>query len=68
MKFYKMDHRGGLDQALLTRVQICEDQFKWYTSYFEYEYYCFDERINCFRFIKKDMPKGDHPDWLLIEV
>ena len=68
-KFYTMEHRGGLDASLITRKQIDGDKFKWYTNNYDYEFYCYDERINSFRFIKRKINDGcDNPTWLLIEV
>lgn len=68
-KFYSMDHRGGLNESLATRKEITEEKFKWFTNYNDYEYYCYDDRINCFRFIKRKIDDGcDNPVWLLIEV
>ena len=69
IKFYCMCHRGSLDEALKTKIQIFEDEFKSIFKKYNFEYYCFDERINCIRFIKGDLEKNlNVPEWLLIEL
>lgn len=67
--YYSMEHRGGLKESLETRKEITEEKFKWWTQYNHYEFYCYDNRINCLRFIKNKIDDGcDNPTWLLIEV
>lgn len=69
MKFYSMFHRGGLDESLKTKELISESEFKKLFKLFKYEYYCFDERINCIRFIIGDITKHYiYPTWLLISL
>lgn len=68
-RFYTMLHRGGLDEALKTRKKI--DISRFFEMYYShnYEFYCFDNRINCYRYILKDFVNHlDLPTWLLIEI
>lgn len=66
MKFYFMKHCGGLDEALKTRKVISKDTFNKYLKF--YDFYSFDNRINCIRFMHHDFPNnGDFSDWLLLE-
>ena len=68
-KFYRMQHRGSLDEALKTREQISFDKFEFYLQAYDYRVYCYDERISCVRFILNDHHlKPNLPCWILIEV
>ena len=63
--FYLMDHRGGLKEAVDTIQEITELQYK--ETYRDYEYYAYDERIECLRYIIKDLEHNyKYPAWLLI--
>lgn len=64
MRFYTMDHRGGLNEALETRKLISKDSFNKLLKF--YEFYCFDDRINSIRFIHRDI-ESEYPTWLLLE-
>lgn len=68
MTFYKMDHRGGLKESLETRKEISQEEFNYFLP--NYEFYCYDARLNCFRFILRDMEKNfnDFTTWLLLGV
>lgn len=68
MKYYIMEHRGGLDESLKTRKEISEDKF--YELLPLYEFYCYDDRINCNRYILKDMEYkyNNYTIWLLKEI
>ena len=68
MKYYKMDHRGGLKEAIETRKEITEEEFNKLLPL--YEFYAYDKRINCNRYILKDMEHNfkDYTIWLLKEV
>lgn len=57
IKYYTMEHRGGLNEALATKKPITEEQFYELARKFHYEPYCYDERINCIRLIISDIPK-----------
>lgn len=66
--YYSMCHRGGLDEALKTKVRIFENEFIELFKKYNFHYYCFDERINCIRFIKGNIQENlNVPEWLLIE-
>ena len=67
MKYYTMEHRGGLNEALETRKEITEEEFKRLLPM--YEKYAFDKRINCQRYILKNMEKNfkKYTIWLLEE-
>lgn len=75
MKFYKMQHRETLQEALKTKIEIDEGQFTSYLSMKDkrnnvpiFQYYCYDERIKCYRFINYDMCYFNNlPTWLLWE-
>ena len=67
VKFFTMEHRGGLDEALETKKIISKDHFNNIVRFYEF-YHC-DNRINCIRFMHKDFPNnGDYPTWLCIEL
>ena len=69
IKYYTMEHRGGLNEALETKKPITENKFYELARKFHYEPYCYDKRINCIRFIITNMEKNyDKPTWLLIEI
>lgn len=67
MKYYKMEHRGGLKEALETRKEITKEEFEELLPM--YEPYAFDKRINCQRYILKDMENNfkKYAIWLLKE-
>lgn len=65
---YLMCHRGGLKDALESKMLIYNWSFKpTFLNRIKdlYEYYGYDDRINCYRFITKDM-KLINPTWLLL--
>lgn len=65
---YIMCHRGCIDDALETKILIYDFAFspKFLNKIKNlYEYYGYDERINCHRFITKEM-KVINPTWLLL--
>lgn len=69
IRYYSMCHRGSLEDALKTKILIFENEFKNIFIKYNFEYYCYDDRINCIRFIKGDLEKNlDIPEWLLIEL
>lgn len=57
MKYYEMDHRGSLKESLKTLREITYDRFKFLLSYYNYKFYCFDDRIYSSRYIVPDIPK-----------
>ena len=63
-KYYLMEHRGGLKEALETLEQISVEQFK--KLHKKYTFYGYDERIDCLRFILDDMEHDNSPVWLMI--
>lgn len=66
--FYTMDHRGSLGDALTTKKEISEEVFNKLVDSGIYQFYCFDERINCSRFIICNIPENlGLPVWLLKE-
>lgn len=67
MKYYKMDHRGGLQEALETKKEITKEEFEKLLPM--YKYYAYDKRINCKRYILKDMENNfkEYTIWLLEE-
>lgn len=67
MKYYEMQHCGGLDEALKTKKPITEAEFNRRLK--DYKYYCFDKRIGCHRYILKDIPNNYKKQtiWLLRE-
>ena len=54
-RYFKREHRGGLDESLATSVQITEQEFKNLLKdrNNEYDYYCFDERCQQVIFLGK---------------
>ena len=67
--YYSMDHRGSLDDALETKKEISFDVFRKYFRDYNYEPYCYDSRIGCYRFIIGDMQNSlKAPCWLLLEI
>lgn len=67
MKYYTMEHRGGLNEALETKKEISKEEFERLLPM--YEKYAFDKRINCQRYILKDMENNfrNYTIWLLEE-
>lgn len=67
MKYYEMQHYGGLKEALQTKKPITQTEFNQRLK--DYQYYCFDERIGCHRYILKDIPNNYEKQtiWLLME-
>lgn len=52
MTYWKMEHRGGLPEAVMTSMQISQDEFLALLP--NYKRYSFDKRINGFRYILRD--------------
>lgn len=76
MKFYRMEHRGTLQQAIETRQEIDEDIFvnmlgmKDKKNIPIYQFYGYDERLKSYRFINTRMSEKEYinlPTWLLWE-
>lgn len=67
MVCYTMEHRGGLDEALKTRKRITPQEFYFLLP--SYKFYCYDERIFCYRYLLKydDSVANNLPDWLLVK-
>lgn len=67
IKYYTMEHKGGLDEALQTKKEITREEFEKLLPM--YEFYAIDKRINCNRYILKDMEKNfrNYTIWLLEE-
>ena len=67
MKYYKMDTRGGLKESLETKQEITRKEFNQLLPM--YEYYAYDKRINCHRYILINMEKNfrEYTTWLLME-
>lgn len=67
VKFYTMEHRGGLAEALETKKEISKEEFDKLLPM--YKFYTYDKRINCNRYILKDMEKNfkNYTIWLLVE-
>lgn len=67
MKYYTMEHRGGLKEALETKKEISKDEFEKLLPL--YKFYAYDKRISCNRYILKDMEKNfkNYTIWLLEE-
>ena len=65
MKYYKKDHRGGLQEALETKKEITKEEFEKLLPM----YYAYDKRINCKRYILIDMEHKfkEYTIWLLEE-
>lgn len=63
-KYYLMDHRGGLKEALETLEQINVDKFK--KLHKKYTFYGYDDRIECLRFILDDIEHDNSHVWLMI--
>ncbi len=69
-KFYAMEHCGGLVEAVDTIERITEREFKELLPL--YDYYCYDERIECLRWLIRDLASNYtihgkiHSPWLLI--
>lgn len=74
MKFYTMDHRGGLHEALKTKKEISQSFFNYLRKFkfngkFYYTPYGYDECISCYRFILHNHQKHiNNPCWLLLEM
>lgn len=76
MKFYRMEHRATLKLALETRHEIDEDIFVNMLALKDkeniplYQFYGYDDRIKCYRFINSRMSEKEYinlPEWLLWE-
>ena len=67
MKYYTMDTRGGLKESLATKKEITKEEFDKLLPM--YKFYAYDKRINCNRYILKDMEKNfrNYTTWLLVE-
>lgn len=69
IKYYTMEHKGGINEALQTRKEIDFEEFKKRFKKYHYKPYCYDKRINCYRFIINNMEKHiNQPTWLLLEI
>lgn len=67
--FYTMFHRGSLREALKTRKKINISEFFKLLYSYNYTFYGFDDRINCYRYIISDLAYNfEFPTWLLVEV
>lgn len=67
MKYYEMQHRGSLKEALKTKKEITKSRFNQMRR--KYIFWGFDERINCNRYILKNIERNfeEYPVWLLEE-
>lgn len=63
--FYTMDQRGGLREAVETMKEITESEYKYLSAF--YRYYCYDERIECLRYIYSGSAWEDNkPFYILV--
>lgn len=76
MKFYRMEHKGTLKLSLETKHEIDEDTFVNMLGFKDknniplYQFYGYDDRIKCYRFINSKMSEEEYlhlPTWLLWE-
>lgn len=67
MKYYEMRHRGSLEEALETKKEITQNRFNQIKE--KYKFYCYDVRINCNRYILKNIGEDReyYSEWLLEE-
>ena len=67
MRYYEMEHRGSLQDALKTKKEITKERYHQIKN--KYCFYCYDERINCYRYILRLRRNliGKYTTWLLVE-
>ena len=65
-KYYTMEHRGTLDEALTTLSEITKNDFDKLVGNGIYNIYGYDERIKAIRYIISDMENSVYlPTWLI---